>query len=300
MQRVVCVGSLNVDTQVYVERFCENDEEQIIRDMSVGSGGQAGNIAAGLGKLGKKSFFFGNIGEDAYTSMLTKDFDDCNVDYSFAKRTKNPNNAVVSLIDKDGERRLYACNHVDLSQADFPDKLFENTAFIVFTSLIKEDVIELYVDIAKKAKEKGIKIALDPGGILAQLGFERLRPLLELTDYFFPSKREAELLVGGIGNIAKICKLILNVIISCGKEGPRVFEDGEEITNFEVKQAKKRVDTTGAGDCFAAAYISAIIDGKNNAEAACFANCAAALSIEKKGARSMPTQKEAEEFMNAR
>ncbi|MEE9525803.1 MAG: carbohydrate kinase family protein [Candidatus Woesearchaeota archaeon] len=294
MQGVVCVGSLNVDTLMYVEKFCEDDEEQIIENMFVSSGGQAGNVAAGLGKLGKKSFFFGNIGKDAYTSMLIKDFEESNVDYSFAKRTGNPNNTVVSLVNKDGERRMYACNHVKLSQADFPDKLFENTAFIIFTSLIKEDVIELYVDIAKKAKEKGIKIALDPGNILAQLGFEKLRPLLELTDYFFPSKKEAELL-----GVSKICELIPNVIITCGKEGPKVFKKGEEITNFEVKQARKRIDTTGAGDCFAAAYISAIIDGKDDAEAACFANCAAALSIEKKGARSMPTQEETEVFMNA-
>lgn len=294
MKKIICVGSLNVDMIIYVNEFCKDNDEVVIKEFNIFSGGQAGNIASGLGVLDKESYFFGNIGDDAHTSMLIKDFDDCNVNYSFAKRTKNPNNFVCCLVNKEGSRQLYAYNYVDLSFGDFSEELYRDTSFIIFTSLIKEDIIDLYVSLAKKAKEKGIKIALDPGSIFAKLGLEKLKPLLELCDYFFPNINEVNLLVD---NISKLTELVPNVIVKYGEKGTKYFK-GKNIKEFTIKKIDNVVDTTGAGDCFVAAFIALLVDGKNEEEAINFANHAATLSVMKKGARSMPKIEEIEVFMN--
>jgi len=296
MGKVISIGFVNVDTILYVEKFCENDEEHIIKDKKVFSGGQAGNIAAGLGKLGKQSFFFGNIGNDENTQMLLKDFNDSNVNYSYTKKTNKPNNSVYSLVDNQGNRRMYAYNYVDFSAQDFAEELYEDTDFIIFSSIIKENIIDLYTEIAKKAKQKAIKIALDPGSILSRIGFEKLKPLLELCDYIFPSLNEINLIIGEVANISKLSLIVPNIVITCGNEGVIFFKNNNESRFFNPKQVN-RIDTTGAGDCFTAAFISSIIDGKSEEQAINFAMHAALLSITRKGARSMPSFNEIQAFM---
>ena len=301
MKKVVCIGALNVDVLLYVDEFCKPDGENAINNFSVCSGGQAGNIAAGLGKLGKKAFFFGNIGDDSHTAMLKKDFDDCNVNYSFAKKIDKPNNSVYCLIDKTGERMLYVQNNTDFSASDFSDELLENTEFIVFSSLIKDDIVKIYVDIARRAKVKGVKIAMDPGNILAKLGFDKLKPLLELCDIIFPSLGEAEMLVGNLDNISKLTDIIPHVLVTCGKDGIKCYQKNKEMQHFlakPFKENRKIMDSTGAGDCFAAACIAGLMDDKSVEDSIVFALLASKLSLAKKGARAMPSIEEIEIFRN--
>jgi len=298
MEKVICIGSLNVDNILFVDNIVGEDSEEIIRKIKVFSGGQAGNIAAGLGKLGKKAYFFGNVGKDMHTKMLTDDFDLHNVDYSYAKKTNKPNNYLFSLVNKNGERAMYAYNNVDISFEDFKDEFLKDTKFIIFTSLIKENIIDLYVNIAIRAKKKGIKIVLDPGNILSKEGLDNLKPLLELCDYFIPSLSDIKVL-GGMEIVPKISDLVPNVIITCGEDGAKYFKKGKEIT-FSTKKIKKEdiSNTIGAGDCFVAAFVSSLLEGETEEEAINFANHAAALSIMKEGARSMPSYEKIKEFMN--
>jgi len=296
MGKIISIGAVNVDTILYVEEFCGDDGEQIIKEKKVFSGGQAGNIAAGLGKLGKESVFFGNIGSDEHTLMLLKDFDDSKVNYTYAKKTDKPNNSVYSIVDNKGDRRMYAYNYIDFSIDDFSEELYEDTDFIIFSSIIKEDVLDIYVDIAKKARQKGIKIALDPGSILSRFGFDKLKDLLGLCDFIFPSLNEIQLIVWGIENISKLTSLVPNIIVTCGDEGV-IFYKGDDKKIFSNPKQVKKVDTTGAGDCFTASFIFSIAEGKNQEEAIKFAMYAALLSLTKKGARSMPSLSEIKDFI---
>lgn len=299
MKKIVCVGALNVDNFIYVNKFCNFDGEEPILSSNIFPGGQAGNIACGLRKLGKNSFFFGNIGYDVHTSMLLNNFDKYNVNYSFAKKTKNPNNSVFCLVDKEGNRNLYTYNYVDFNLTDFSNELYEDTAFIIFSSIIKNDAVEICTQIAEKAREKGIKIALDPGNLFSRLGLEKLTPLLKLCDYFFPSLSDLNLLIGGLENIDELFSLVPNIIVTCGEKGVKFYRNGL-LKEFPTKNIEKEkiVDTVGAGDCFVAAFIASIYDNKSEEEAIKFANHAATLSITKKGACSMPSYEEIKEFMN--
>ncbi|MDP3882245.1 MAG: carbohydrate kinase family protein [Nanoarchaeota archaeon] len=295
MGKIVCIGSLNVDIAFFVENFAGIDGEQIILNREVYSGGQAGNIAAGLGTLGKEAYFFGNIGEDDYTSLLLRDFEASNVNYSFAKRKQGANNYLCAIIDRQGRRQIYAYNDINFTEKDFPEKLYENTSFMIFASIIKEEAIEIYTQIAKKAKQGGTKIVLDPGNIFARLGIEKLRPLLEQCDYFLPSLTEVDLLVGGMNNIQFLREIVPTLVVKKGGEGAQLFSKEQEYS-LPAKKVNA-VDTTGAGDCFAAAFVACLDEGKSLQEALNFAVHAGTLSVIKKGARSMPSLREIEAFM---
>jgi sugar/nucleoside kinase (ribokinase family) len=72
------------------------------------------------------------------------------------------------------------------------------------------------------------------------------------------------------------------VVVKLGAEGCAVFSSGEEfrVPAFEIEV----LDTTGAGDCFAGAYLAALQRGCPAREAARIANAAGALSVRRVGA----------------
>ena len=285
MRRVVCVGSANVDVMIYVDRFSAGDEEHATHDVHVCSGGSAGNIASGVARLGKASVFFGNIGSDDHTKMLLEDFEKDGVDCSFAISTVKPNNTVYSVVDRTGNRQLYAYNNVELSASDFPDELL-GADFVVFTSLIHDGILGIYAEIARRAKARGAKIILVPGNIFARMGMARLKPLMALCDYLILSKNEEALLEGAAGVVPK-------VIVTAGKDNIKYFSP--KLEEFPVRPVSP-VDTTGAGDCFAAAFVYSLLEGRTEGEAIRFASLAAGLSTMKKGARSMPSLEEIRRF----
>ena len=298
-KKIVCVGALNVDHILYVDSFAKIDGEEIIKEFLTFSGGQAGNIASGLGRLGKPAYFFGNIGDDFFTSLLEKDLDEDHVDYSFSKRTSNKNNTVISVVDKKGERQLYAYNNVELSTADFPDELLDNTYAIVFTSLIKDDIIDTYCEIAKLAKEKNVMVILDPGHIFAKKGFDELKPLLSYCDYIFPNENELELILGN-KEIDDLLEIVPNIIATRGEKGTRFFSAEKKSKDYMLDQKDfgDVIDTTGAGDCFLAAFISAFMDYNDEEKAIKYALIASKISITRKGARTMPSKEEIEVIFN--
>lgn len=302
MKRIVCIGSVNIDVFLELEDFCKEDDEQSIKRIYQYSGGSAANIASGLGRLGNRVSFFGNIGSDSNTQMLLDDFEKDNVDYEFCIRTKNPNNTEYILIDKTKKRQLYAYNNIQLNAKEFPDKLLEDASFIIFTSLVKDNAIKIYAEIAERAKERGIKIALDPGAIFSRFGFDNLRTLAVFCDYMFPTLNEVKLMADGIKNIDKILDVVPNVIVTDGSNDVQYFRKGKPPVVVEVKNlenyGKEMMDATGAGDCFVAAFISALLEGKSEEEALNFASLSATISVTKRGGRSMPTREEVERFVN--
>ena len=89
---------------------------------------------------------------------------------------------------------------------------------------------------------------------------------------------------------------IATICVTKGPAGCTVFSGGKavDVPGFKVEA----VDTTGAGDAFAAGFTYSTLNGKPPAEAARFANAVAALSVTKKGAMSaLPTLSEVESFL---
>lgn len=288
MSRVVCIGSANVDIILYVDKLAAGDDEKAVADVAVCSGGSAGNIASGLGRLGNIVSFFGNIGSDSYTKMLEEDFEKDGVDFSDCVRTRSPNNTVYCIVDSQGRRQMYAYNRVEFSADDFPDRLAA-CEFVVFSSLVKDGIVPEYAKIAMRAKALGAKIVLAPGSIFAGMGFHALKPLVGLCDYVILNAAELDML--GTSLLVSAPK----VIVTNGSGAIRYFNCGH-LTEFGV-DAVDVVDSTGAGDCFVAAFMSALLANKPDHEAIKFASRAASLSVTKKGARAMPLANQIESVM---
>lgn len=290
---VICIGSLNVDITLYVDEFCKDDEERSINDMMISSGGSASNIASGIGRLGKKVYFFGNIGEDNHTNLLLEDFDNDGVDYSIAKLSQKPNNTCYSIVDNNSKRIMYAYNNVNFTASDFPQDFYTSTLkYIIFTSLSKSEIIAQYELIAQKCRENGTKVIFSPGNIFVKFGVEKIRNLIGLSDYLVLSESEFKLLNLEVNFLLDICPV---VIITKGNKGVEYY-DKNNFKKYQAYTIENPIDSTGAGDCFLAAFVSSLLENSSIDEAINFSIKVAALSVTRKGARSMPTLKEIREF----
>ena len=113
-----------------------------------------------------------------------------------------------------------------------------------------------------------------------------LAPCLPSTDVLFVNQDEAHRL-GGSSDIREAVRRLRGggaqaVVVKLGGQGCAVFDAAGEarVPAFDVPVA----DTTGAGDCFAGAFLSALERGLDRVGAARFANAAAALSVQQLGA----------------
>lgn len=293
--KIVCVGSLNVDITLFVNEFSSADEERGINNILISSGGAAANIASGIGRLNKNVYFFGNIGTDSHTKMLLDDFKCDNVKSSISKITKNPNNSCYSIVNKESQRIMYAYNYVEFSEKDFPKEFYnQHLKYLIFTSLNKVEIISEYEKIAINAKKQSTKIVFSPGNIFVKFGFNKIKKMISLSKFLILSETEFKILNKDISELLKLCP---QIIITYGKEGVEYHELNKTVKKFKAYKIKKPVDSTGAGDCFLAAFISHLTSSNDIEKSIDFAMKAAAISVTKKGARSMPSLEEVNKYL---
>lgn len=159
-----------------------------------------------------------------------------------------------------------------------------------------ESPLPTVVTAAKLAASQDIRVILNPAPA-------RMLPagLLKLVYVLTPNETEAELLTGvAVTDVTAasaaadklLSRGVLNVVITMGARGALTGTNGRElIPGFKANA----VDATGAGDVFNGAIAVALAQGRTLAEAARFANAAAAISVTRLGAQpSAPSREEIE------
>jgi len=135
-------------------------------------------------------------------------------------------------------------------------------------SLIKHSEIlhitGMYIEVVEEASKHAKLLSFSPGNILASYGLDALYQILKKTHILFLNKKEVTLLTGG--NYDEGAKFIVDngvpfVVVTLGKEGSKVYTKNKYVHCPARKL--KAIDTTGAGDSFAAGFITAFFK-KNN------------------------------------
>jgi sugar/nucleoside kinase (ribokinase family) len=137
-------------------------------------------------------------------------------------------------------------------------------------------------------------VLVDPGPLVADIPAEVLATLLARADWLSCNEREARLLSGEDDPAAAALALLRrarNVIVRTGPQGCLLAREGrvEPVPGFAVTA----VDTNGAGDAHAGAFLAALAAGIPPLEAARRANACAALAVTRSGPATAPTLDEA-------
>jgi ribokinase len=304
--QVIGVGALNID-HIYKVETITSDGEAVVEWAKTFPGGSAANTIYGLAKLGLSTGFCGAIGGDAEGQTLIKDLAKVGVDTShIVTKPKAKTGSVLALSDRRGQRSLYvlagANGHLDREDIDFD---YVNRAEIVHLSSFADDSqFQLSLGLIVRL-EPSVQFSFAPGAIYAARGMDALAPFLSRCQLLFINQSELQQLTGEdvVGGAQRCleagCGTVVVTLGKGGKLGGTIArgyirdKENECIIEPSSQGATAEVDTTGAGDAFAAGFIYGMVKGKGLAESGRIGDFVAQLSIGHTGARQgLPTAEE--------
>jgi sugar/nucleoside kinase (ribokinase family) len=250
---VLCtIGDLLLDVIVRLEQPLESGTDAAALTRT-GAGGQAANVAAWAASLGAETRFIGKRGDDPAASLVAGELARLGVAV-FGPVALGRNGVVVSIVDKNGERAMASDRGVapTLSAAELEPAWFEGCTHLHLSgySLMSSPIDAAARRAVGIARKGGAAISADLASrrVIADYGPERLRGLLQelAPELVFANADEREEMGAAAATEA-------TWIIKRGAAGC-LIERGGERSEFPAVPADV-VDTTGAGDAFAAGYL---------------------------------------------
>ncbi|MEJ5293521.1 MAG: carbohydrate kinase family protein, partial [Candidatus Methanosuratincola sp.] len=286
---VLAAGHILADIRVRVDEISSSDQFNEVRELSYGVGGSAANVSIGVRRLGGCCMLLGKIGMDEFGRMAVDELlrervplDEVKVDLV------NRTGYTIIIINRRGE--VFMFGRKEAAETLEP----EDVANISLKDFQAVHIASLRVDtatkIASRAREAGIMVTFDPGRVLINRGVGHIKPVLELADLLLLNGKEARALTGhedpetAAGSLIK--QGAKSVVLKLGAKGVYISDGGSGrlIPAFRVDA----IDTTGAGDAFAAGMIMALSEGQALPEATRFGNAVAALKVTRLGSHETP------------
>jgi len=305
MVDVIAIGELLID--MIADNPGLRLEEQIIFKRF--AGGAPANFAVGIKRLGLTSGVITKVGNEFFGRFLLETLKKEQVDISQIKIT-NEYKTALAFVGLDEKRNpsfsFYRspCADIMLTQEEISEEYIKSAKLLMCgtVSMADEPARSAIFKAINYAKKHGLQVACDPNLRDDLWHFkdprEHIFRVLKDTDIFLPSITEAEFITGEKGEKAFETILDLGpsiVAITHGAEGSTVLTKDEEF--FAPSYKVDVVDTTGAGDAFAAGLITGLLTNMPLEKIPYFANAVSAVKITRKGAMNIPTRKEVEYFI---
>ncbi len=226
-------------------------------DRSVETGGSSANTVRAIAKLGGSTGFIGKVGDDHMGQFFRGAFEKLRI-YPHFFFSKTPTGKAATLITPDSERTFgtYLGAASELSLEDLTPDIFKGYHFLHIEGylIFNHELIE---GILKMARKEGLKISLDLASFnVVEANLDFLKHLVkEYVDIVFANEEEAKAFTGlepedALTQIATQCDI---AVVKIGKEGSLV-KSGDTFIKIAPQKAK-RIDTTGAGDVYAAGFL---------------------------------------------
>lgn len=232
---------------------------------SLSLGGSAGNTIRAMARLGCEVGFIGKVGEDTTGDFYIQALTNLAIEPCIF-RGQEKSGKCVSLVSTDGERTMvtHLGAALELEAEEIDAAIFEGYDCLYVEGYLVQNhaLIERAVAVAKQC---GLKVAIDLASfnVVAE-NLEFLRRLVsEYVDIVFANEDEAKTFtcegepVNALQRISEMCEL---AVVKIGTKGALIKCNGEVI-HVGIMAAAKRVDTTGAGDFYAAGFMAGLCQG---------------------------------------
>lgn len=306
------IGNAIVDTEVQVEdllltshdlekgimTLVSAEQQASLMDGLAGytqhgaAGGSAANTMVGLAQFGGRGFFSGKIGNDMSGALYRESMAEVGIEFDVEATDGAPTGTCLILVTPDGERTMQTSlgAAAELGVADVNLDRVAASEFVyvegyLFGSPTGSQAALLAMDTAKNA---GVKVSLtlsDPG--MAEFFIDQFRSATrEYVDLLFCNQFEAMIYAGVDDREAALRKLgedCPHVFMTCGGDGSLVLDGGvvTQVPGYAVPV----VDTTGAGDIYAAGVLYGLSHGMDNATAGKLGSFASARIVTRIGPR---------------
>ena len=297
--KVVIIGSTNVDKILNVDRFVKPGETLHLQNaQKIYGGGKGANQALATARSNAQTTFISKIGTEGDADFMLEDFEQAhmNTDYIMTTDTAQTGQAFIT-IDANGQNTIlvYGGANMELNDTDV-NKAADAIAEADYIIAQLEVPVPAIISAFKIARKNNVTTILNPAP-----ASELSKDLLTLTDIIVPNETEAELLSGipvtDRSSMHQNAEYFLSlgmkvVIITLGEQGTyyATANSAGLIPSFKVKA----VDTTAAGDTFIGALASRLnMTDFNIEESITYANKTASLTVQVEGAqKSIPLEQD--------
>ena len=283
---------------------------------SAGIAGAEYNVAVGLRRLGHEAGYLTRLGRDPFGKRIAAQMEKNGLDlslvsYSRERATGFMLKAKSSLGDPDifYFRKNSAASELDEASIDRLD--MSGFRYLHLTGIfpaLSEQTWSASLRLLERAKENRLTVFFDPN-LRPQLWKDkalmcrRVNLLARRADYFLPGTGEGEILMGSreAGEIARYYRAqgVPCVVVKTGPKGA-LAAVGEEMMTVSGYRVDRVVDTVGAGDGFAAGFISAVAEGLPLEAAVLRANAVGAIQVmHESDNEGLPARAELGRFMAA-
>jgi ribokinase len=288
MSRIVVLGDVMVDVVARLSGPLapDSDAPAVIRFRG---GGSAANAAAWLAAAGAEPVLVGRVGDDERGRAAGDELRAAGVDARLAVDPELPTGTCIVLVGADGERTMVpdAGANDGLSEADLPDHLpaARGHLHVAGYALLRPGSRTAARAAIARALEGGVTVSVDPSS--AALLSPAFLDDAEGAGLLLPNVDEARALTEEEEPeraAALLAERFGEVVVTLGADGA-LWSDGHETVRCEAVPVEAAVDSTGAGDAFAAGLLAARLDGAGPAEALAAGCRLAAEAVKRPGGR---------------
>jgi len=262
---VFCLGDLMVDVvaRLFGPLAEGSDSPAVIAYVG---GGSAANTAAWLTRVGADSVFVGAIGDDAAGQSQLESLHTLGVDVRFRVDRTRPTGTCLVLVAPTGERTMVPDPGANLALEEFDvptDEFASGDHLHVSGYALLRDSRDAALHALTTAVDRGMTVSVGAASAapLEVLGASWFLELLPADTLLFANEKEAAVLSGSTGSAADLATALSGhgrqVVVTAGS-GDAAWSDGTDLATMAAEPlARPELDTTGAGDAFAAGFLAA-------------------------------------------
>ncbi|MDO4165305.1 MAG: adenosine kinase [Bacteroides sp.] len=286
MDKIIGLGNALVDVLVTLENddllaemelpkgaMTLIDEHKLLRinerfsqmQTHLATGGSAGNAIAGLASLGAGTGFIGKVSNDYYGEFFRSSLQKRGTEAHLLVSSELPSGVASTFVSPDGERTFgtYLGAASTLKAEELSLDMFKGYAYLFIEGYLVQnhDMILRAIELAKEA---GLQVCLDLASYnIVEEDHDFFSLLVnKYVDIVFANEKEAETFTGkdpeeALAAIAKMCSI---AIVKMRAKGAMIRK-GSDVIHVEAADVPKVLDTTGAGDYFAAGFLYGLTCG---------------------------------------
>jgi sugar/nucleoside kinase (ribokinase family) len=255
------------------------------------SGGSAANTLIAFAQFGGSGAYCSLLGDDPFGAFYASEFSELGIVLAAEQVKGASTGSCLVLITPDSERTLNTTLAVntEFTRENISEDLIKASEWIYIEGYkLTDDNGAEAIDVATYyARKHGTNVAIScSDGFIVDVFGDRLRSVLKNADLVFCNEREGTSLAGA-DDVAEAYRQLIatypNVVLTAGPHGSRVRWNGHDV---EIPAYKiDPVDTTGAGDMYAGAFLYGVLHRHHPEHAGRLASYASAQVVAQYGAR---------------
>lgn len=296
--RVLVVGSTNVDLVTFMQRVPNGGETIIGREFQQHFGGKGANQAVMAARCGVPVSMIAGIGDDDFGKSMLKNLENNGIDISPVFKFEGSSGVAHIWVEDDGENRITIVPGANYKlEVNAVNNRISGLSDVGFLVAQCEVPLEIVTAAFCEGKKRGITTIFNPAPFLP-LPDE----LLANTDWLVVNETEFSQL-----HPESLLPTTDEIILSLPRNGKTVITLGSEgavLVDGTIKRIpapkKSPIDTTGAGDCLIGAFAAGLALSLNSEKAIRLGITCASESVTRAGAQtSYPSQDEVRQALKS-